>query len=76
VGWCARKETAFIDSVQWPVRETMMKVQAACCIVVLIMLCSSAGHMLQPQFHHYASQSAALYAFVISGVIANAIDTS
>jgi hypothetical protein len=76
VGWCARKEAAFIDNVGWPVRETMMEVQAASCIVVHITLCPTAGHMLQPRFNHDASQSAALFVFVISGVMSNAIDTA
>jgi hypothetical protein len=32
--------------------------------------------MFQPPFNHYVNQSAALYAFVISGVISNAMDAS
>lgn len=50
VGWCARKEMAFMDSVQWPVRETIMEVHAACCIIVRIMLCCTASRMLQLSF--------------------------
>ena len=76
VGWCARKETAFVCTVQWPVRSTMMEVQTAWYIFVIIVFCSTAGHMSQPSFNHYVNQSTALYAFVISGVMSNAMDAS
>jgi hypothetical protein len=54
----------------------MMEEQTARYIFLLIVFCSTAGHMFQPPFNHYVNQSAALYAFVISGVMSNAIDAS
>jgi hypothetical protein len=68
VDWCARKETAFVFTVQWPVCATMIEVQAAWYISLLIVFYSTAGHMFQPPFNHYINQSAALYVFVNSGV--------
>lgn len=73
--WSAGKETAVVYVVGRSVRETIMEVKPARCILLRVTWWPAAGHMLPARCNYYVTQSAVLGACGDSGVMSNAIST-